>query len=185
MTLATSAISSTAFSAAAAALAVSAARAEPATPTRRSAATTLTSTFALSFMEAAKGCKKEINFSRLIKCEDCGGTGAAKGTSPETCPDCHGSGQVRVQQRTPFGVVQSSEGLSTAAAVPARSSRPHATSARAWAVSAQIGAAGGGCPGGHRQWPDLCAAWTGRPRCQWRPGGRCQCDRQRAARPAV
>ena len=62
---------------------------------------------ALSFMEAAKGCKKEINFSRLIKCEDCGGTGAAKGTSPETCPDCHGSGQVRVQQRTPFGVVQS------------------------------------------------------------------------------
>ena len=62
---------------------------------------------ALSFMEAAKGCKKEISFSRLIKCEECSGTGAAKGTSPETCPECHGSGQVRVQQRTPFGVVQS------------------------------------------------------------------------------
>ena len=38
-----------------------------------------------------------------------GGTGAAKGTSPETCPDCHGSGYVTVQQRTPFGVMQSSQ----------------------------------------------------------------------------
>ena len=35
--------------------------------------------------------------------------GAAKGTSPETCPDCHGSGYVTVQQRTPFGVMQSSQ----------------------------------------------------------------------------
>ena len=38
---------------------------------------------------------------------DCGGTGAAKGTSPETCPDCKGTGQVRVQSQTPFGVIQS------------------------------------------------------------------------------
>ena len=67
---------------------------------------------ALSFMEAAKGCKKEISFSRLIQCEECSGTGAAKGTTPETCPDCHGSGQVRVQQRTPFGVVQSTKACS-------------------------------------------------------------------------
>ena len=37
------------------------------------------------------------------------GAGAAKGTSPETCPDCHGSGYVTVQQRTPFGVMQSSQ----------------------------------------------------------------------------
>lgn len=139
---------------------------------------------ALSFMEAAKGCKKEINFSRLIKCEDCGGTGAAKGTSPETCPDCHGSGQVRVQQRTPFGVVQSVKAWQPLRRYrqdhqdPVRQVQGHGS-------CAQIGAAGGGCPGGHRQWPDLCAAWTGRPRCQWRPGGRCQCDRQRAARPAV
>ena len=63
----------------------------------------------LTFMEAAKGCKKEISFSRLIRCEECSGTGAAKGTKPETCPECHGTGQVRVQQRTPFGVVQTSK----------------------------------------------------------------------------
>lgn len=61
---------------------------------------------AISFMEAAKGCQKEITFQRLERCDSCGGTGAAAGTSPETCPDCHGTGQVRVQQRTPIGVIQ-------------------------------------------------------------------------------
>ncbi|MEG1244343.1 MAG: zinc finger domain-containing protein, partial [Oscillospiraceae bacterium] len=39
----------------------------------------------------------------------CSGTGAQKGTSPETCPDCQGRGQVSVQQRTPFGVISTSK----------------------------------------------------------------------------
>lgn len=60
----------------------------------------------LTFMEAAKGCKKEIPIQRLERCADCGGTGAKAGTQPETCPDCGGTGQVRVQQRSPFGVIQ-------------------------------------------------------------------------------
>ena len=60
----------------------------------------------LTFLEAAKGCRKEIPIQRLEVCETCGGTGAKKGTSPETCPECHGSGQTRVQQRSPFGVIQ-------------------------------------------------------------------------------
>ena len=60
----------------------------------------------LTFMEAAKGCKKEIPIQRLERCADCGGTGAKAGTQPETCPDCGGSCQVRVQQRSPFGVIQ-------------------------------------------------------------------------------
>ncbi len=60
----------------------------------------------LSFMEAAKGCKKEIPIQRLERCADCGGSGAKSGTQPETCPECGGSGQVRVQQRSPFGVIQ-------------------------------------------------------------------------------
>ena len=60
----------------------------------------------LTFMEAVKGCKKEIPVQRLERCADCSGTGAKAGTSPETCPECGGSGQVRVQQRSPFGVIQ-------------------------------------------------------------------------------
>ena len=53
----------------------------------------------LSFMEAVKGCKKQISFHRLETCSDCHGTGSANGSSPETCPNCHGSGQV-TQTRT-------------------------------------------------------------------------------------
>lgn len=60
----------------------------------------------LTFEEAVFGCSKDIKFNRIEKCEDCGGTGAAKGTKPETCSNCSGTGQVRVQQRTPFGVMQ-------------------------------------------------------------------------------
>ena len=60
----------------------------------------------LSFLEAALGCKKQIKISRLETCAECGGRGAAKGTSPETCTECGGSGQVRTQKRTPFGIIQ-------------------------------------------------------------------------------
>lgn len=60
----------------------------------------------LTFEEAVFGCSKDIKFNRIEKCEECSGTGAAKGTKPETCSACSGTGQVRVQQRTPFGVMQ-------------------------------------------------------------------------------
>ena len=63
-------------------------------------------TFGISFMEAVKGCRREISYQRLENCDRCGGTGAKEGTSPETCPDCHGSGQVRVSKRSPFGMIQ-------------------------------------------------------------------------------
>ena len=63
----------------------------------------------LTFEEAAHGCSKKITINRQDTCPDCGGTGAAKGTSPETCPDCGGRGYVITQQRTPFGVMQSQQ----------------------------------------------------------------------------
>ena len=63
----------------------------------------------LSFMEAVHGCTKTITLTRQETCPDCGGTGAAKGTSPETCPDCGGRGYVVRQTRTPFGVMQSQQ----------------------------------------------------------------------------
>ena len=62
----------------------------------------------VSFEEAAFGCKKEVTFSRVEKCAECGGSGAEKGTTPERCTTCNGTGQIRVQQRTALGVFQSS-----------------------------------------------------------------------------
>jgi molecular chaperone DnaJ len=62
----------------------------------------------ISFEEAATGCKKTVETQRIERCDECGGTGAKKGTSPETCPDCKGKGHVSAQQRTPFGVISTS-----------------------------------------------------------------------------
>lgn len=49
----------------------------------------------ISFTEAAFGCKKKIEVYRSESCPSCSGSGAKKGTSPETCSVCHGSGQIR------------------------------------------------------------------------------------------
>lgn len=60
----------------------------------------------ISFEEAAKGCEKAISYEQTETCPDCHGSGAKSGTSARACPQCGGTGQVRVSQRTPFGVVQ-------------------------------------------------------------------------------
>src|SRR5207245_2701426 len=52
----------------------------------------------ISFEEAAFGCEKTIAVPRLSTCDTCRGRGAKPGTSPRTCPQCRGSGQVRFQQ---------------------------------------------------------------------------------------
>ena len=57
----------------------------------------------LSFEEAAFGVEKEIKINRADNCDECGGSGAAKGTSPKTCQRCGGTGQIRVEQNTMFG----------------------------------------------------------------------------------
>jgi len=52
----------------------------------------------LSLEEAVAGTTVKIRVPTLVACEECGGSGAKKGTSPTTCPTCHGQGQVRMQQ---------------------------------------------------------------------------------------
>lgn len=54
----------------------------------------------ITFEEAAFGCEKEINLNRTEECDECHGSGCQLGTTAETCPDCRGTGVVRVQQRT-------------------------------------------------------------------------------------
>ena len=61
----------------------------------------------ISFEEAAFGCEKELELDRYESCETCHGSGAAPGTSPETCPDCGGSGVVQTRRQTPMGVFAS------------------------------------------------------------------------------
>ena len=65
-------------------------------------------TLYISFEEAAKGCKKTVSYQAVSTCKECSGTGAQKGTVPKTCSACGGTGHVTINQRTPFGVVQTS-----------------------------------------------------------------------------
>ena len=57
----------------------------------------------ISFEEAAFGCTKKMNIQTQEKCEECGGTGAKKGTTVTTCSHCSGTGRVKTQQRTILG----------------------------------------------------------------------------------
>ena len=62
----------------------------------------------ISFEEAAFGCEKEITVERMEQCGTCSGSGCAAGTTPEVCPDCHGTGTVQVRRQTPMGVFATS-----------------------------------------------------------------------------
>ncbi len=62
----------------------------------------------ISFEEAAFGCEKEITVSRIEQCDECKGSGCAEGYTAEVCSNCNGTGTVRTQQRSIFGMVSSS-----------------------------------------------------------------------------
>ena len=66
----------------------------------------------ITFEEAAFGCKKDVSFARIEGCSECGATGAAKGTKPETCTVCKGTGRVTVQQQSMFGYMQTQRACS-------------------------------------------------------------------------
>ena len=59
----------------------------------------------IDFEQAIFGCEKEIKFDHLELCPSCNGTGAEKGSTPQTCPTCHGTGQVKQVMRTPLGSI--------------------------------------------------------------------------------
>lgn len=59
----------------------------------------------ITFEEAAFGKETTIKVPRMENCEECDGTGAKKGTKPDTCPDCHGTGMRQTTTRTPFGMI--------------------------------------------------------------------------------
>jgi molecular chaperone DnaJ len=57
----------------------------------------------LTFAEAISGAEKEIEFTSLVRCDTCDGSGAEPGTDPITCPTCGGSGELRQVRSTMLG----------------------------------------------------------------------------------
>ncbi len=57
----------------------------------------------LSFDEAVFGVEKLVTLNKIKTCTKCNGTGAKDGKEYTSCPDCRGTGRVRMQQNTMFG----------------------------------------------------------------------------------
>ena len=55
-------------------------------------------TLDLTLEQAVRGDSVEVRVPTLVACDDCRGSGAKPGTSPSSCPECGGRGQVRVSQ---------------------------------------------------------------------------------------
>jgi molecular chaperone DnaJ len=53
--------------------------------------------------EAAEGVTREVPFPVAVPCSTCNATGAAPGTSPETCSACGGSGRLQSVSSSIFG----------------------------------------------------------------------------------
>ena len=62
--------------------------------TRQSRGADLEMDLVVTFLEAAEGCKKDVEITRNARCDTCGGTGSAPGSSPVSCATCGGKGQV-------------------------------------------------------------------------------------------
>lgn len=52
----------------------------------------------ISLEDAFHGRQIEIKVPTSAACDACGGSGAAEGGTPVSCPSCHGAGKVRTQQ---------------------------------------------------------------------------------------
>ncbi|RZO37503.1 MAG: molecular chaperone DnaJ [Rhodospirillaceae bacterium] len=52
----------------------------------------------ISLEDAFQGRETQIRVPTAVTCEDCNGSGAAKGSHPTTCGMCQGRGKVRAQQ---------------------------------------------------------------------------------------
>ena len=60
-------------------------------------------TLQMTLEEIAEGTSKKIKIKKYVKCDQCNGSGAEAGTSKNTCPICHGTGEVKTVSRSVFG----------------------------------------------------------------------------------
>ena len=100
--------------------------------TRRAAAADIRVSLVLSFMEAVHGCAKTVRGQPAGHVSPSAAARARPAArAPRPARTAAAPAYVTVQQRTPFGVMQSSRPCSSAAAARARSSRRRARSATA------------------------------------------------------
>ncbi len=52
----------------------------------------------LSLEQIYTGTDVKITIPKLVRCDECGGSGAAKRVTPQTCGQCQGRGQVQLRQ---------------------------------------------------------------------------------------
>ena len=57
----------------------------------------------LELSDVVFGGEREVTIRTAVRCEPCDGSGAAVGTSPETCGECAGAGQVRRVRQSVLG----------------------------------------------------------------------------------
>ena len=60
----------------------------------------------ISFMDAINGKKTDITINYDETCSSCNGSGAKDKNSVKNCDYCHGSGRIRTQRRTLFGIME-------------------------------------------------------------------------------
>lgn len=59
----------------------------------------------ISFEEMVRGAHRSVRLRKTIICDACEGTGGEPGAKEETCPTCHGQGQVQQRVQSFFGAI--------------------------------------------------------------------------------
>ncbi|MCX7599143.1 MAG: hypothetical protein N2512_09795 [Armatimonadetes bacterium] len=59
----------------------------------------------VSLREVLTGARRQVTYQRVTPCAECGGSGAAPGTSRQVCKTCGGAGRVRYVQTSLFGQI--------------------------------------------------------------------------------
>lgn len=71
----------------------------------------------VDLVTAAFGGDRDVGFRTRVACENCGGDGAAPGTSVVTCSTCGGTGSMRVARRGLLGTMMTVSSCTTCAGV--------------------------------------------------------------------
>ncbi len=59
----------------------------------------------IDLVDVARGVTREVPLTVAVACAACDGSGAATGSTPETCPGCSGAGRVQQVASTVFGQI--------------------------------------------------------------------------------